>query len=238
MTQQTQMPAPYWPGDDPKAMAAAEKAFRKASRPWFKKKRFVIPLAIVALMVLGSQVGGGESGPEKVASSPADSKADSTNAMTTTKSAAKPSAASAKAGSKSNPIKVGETVKLEGTQYTVKQVRTASAVGSEFLKDQADGTFVVVTLTIENKKSETKTFSDSAAKFVAKDGNKYSTDSDGTIAVMGNSEEPLFLADMQPDLPKTGKLVFDVPPAKVKGGLLEVSDLFGRGEAYIALGAN
>lgn len=41
---------------------------------------------------------------------------------------------------------------------------------------------------------------------------------------------------MQPDLPKTGVLVFDIPPARAKGAVLEVSDLFGNGSAYINLG--
>jgi hypothetical protein len=146
--------------------------------------------------------------------------------------------ARAERGSQDNPVGVGQTISLEGTKYTVTQAETAEAVGSQFMREQADGVFVVVTLTIENTKNETKTFMDEAAKFVTKDGSSYSTDSDGTFAVLGDGEEPLWLTDMQPDLPKTGKLVFDVPPAKVKGGVLEVSDLFGRGEAYIALGLN
>ncbi len=235
-------PAPWTgnqtPYQDPKAAAAAAKAYAKATRPWYQKKRWIIPMVIVGLMVIGSLAGGSDTdgsdagGPEKVDTSgaAADTKAVDTKSDNT-KSDAK-----AKAGTESNPIKIGQTVKLEGTQYTVKSVRKSAAVGGEFMQENADGTFVTVTLTIENKKSETKTFSDSAAKFVTSDGKSYSTDSEGTIAVMGTGEEPLFLTDMQPDLPTTGKLVFDVPPAKVKGGVLEVSDLFGGGEAYIALG--
>jgi hypothetical protein len=46
----------------------------------------------------------------------------------------------------------------------------------------------------------------------------------------------LVFEDMQPDLPKTGVLVFDVPPARAKGSVLQVSDLFGNGSAYIDLG--
>lgn len=43
-----------------KAEAAAEKARAKASRPWYKKKRFLIPLAIMALAVVAVASGGGE----------------------------------------------------------------------------------------------------------------------------------------------------------------------------------
>lgn len=37
---------------DGKAQAAADKAYRRASRPWFKKKRFLFPLIIVVLMII------------------------------------------------------------------------------------------------------------------------------------------------------------------------------------------
>ncbi len=38
---------------DPRAAAAAAKAYAKATRPWFKKKRFIIPIAIVVLLGIG-----------------------------------------------------------------------------------------------------------------------------------------------------------------------------------------
>jgi hypothetical protein len=37
---------------DPKAQARAEKAYRKASRPFYKKKRFIIPTALVVLFIV------------------------------------------------------------------------------------------------------------------------------------------------------------------------------------------
>lgn len=36
---------------DEKAKAAAEKAGAKASRPWYDKKRFILPLAILIMIV-------------------------------------------------------------------------------------------------------------------------------------------------------------------------------------------
>ena len=54
-----------------KADAKAEKAREKAMRPWFKKKRFIIPLGIVAIVILATIVNGGGSGssPELAATS-------------------------------------------------------------------------------------------------------------------------------------------------------------------------
>jgi len=48
---------------DARAQALAEKAYRKAQRPWFKRKRFVVPLAIIVLIVIisVSTSGGGTS---------------------------------------------------------------------------------------------------------------------------------------------------------------------------------
>ena len=222
---QTQMPVRT------RADAKAEKAYTKATRPWYKKKRFIIPIALVVLIVIGSAIGGGDTtdGPEKVEGS-----STSGDGSSASEEEAEPD--SGEAGSKSNPVKVGETVKLEGTQYTVESARTATKVGDPYFEERAGGRFVVVELTIENKKNETKTFSDEAAKFIATNGKSYSTDNDGTFAAIGDGDKTLIFEDMQPDVAETGLLVYDVPNGKAKGGLLEVSDLFGRGEAYIDLG--
>jgi hypothetical protein len=45
---------------DGKAQAAADKAYRKASRPWFKKKRFLFPLIIVVIIIITSVSNGGK----------------------------------------------------------------------------------------------------------------------------------------------------------------------------------
>jgi hypothetical protein len=224
--------------NNPKAAAKAAKAYAKATRPWFKKKRWWL-VGLIAIIVIASVAGGGgskDNGPKLVDDKTATSTNDTSKAADTAKAAAeKPEPA--KVGTKANPVPLGKTVELEGTRYTVNAVKKSATAGdNEFLQEKADGTFVIVTLTIENTKDETKTFSSSAVKFATKDGKEYSTDDDGTIAVMGDNEEALVFADMQPDLPKKGKLVFDVPPAKTAGGLLKVEDLFGRGEAYIKLG--
>jgi hypothetical protein len=213
-----------------RADAKAEKAYAKASRPWYKKKRWITLIVFVALIGIVSVTGGSDtSGPEQVSGS--TSVSDDTSASDDSGTADKD-----KAGSKSNPIQIGETVKLEGTQYTVKSAKRTSTVGGQFFQEKANGVFVVVKLKVENKKDETKTFLDESTKFISTNDKKYSTDSDGTIASAGEGDESFILMDMQPDVAETGILVYDVPNGKAKGGLLEVRDLFGGGEAYIDLG--
>lgn len=72
------MSLPGNPGDqpaNPKAAAAAAKAYAKATRPWFKKKRFIIPIVLVVLMIIGGLSGGGDDTTDPVSN---DDKASST----------------------------------------------------------------------------------------------------------------------------------------------------------------
>ena len=202
--------APWSPTQDAKAHAKAAKAYAKAHRPFYKKKRVIIPASILGIFaVVQATSGGGDTDNGSVVSN---------NGSTSSQND------SDGAGSADNPYKAGETVQLEGTEYTVTGTATKGNIGGQFGED-ADGTFVVVSLTIENKQDETKTFMDQSATFVAKDGTRY--EGSNAAIYLDNS---LFLKDMQPDLPTKGQLVFDVPPAKVAGGVLLVEDLFGRGE--------
>lgn len=209
--------------ENPRAAAKAAKAYAKASRPWYRKKRWIAAIVIGVLVLFAAVSGGGEEGAKR---------ADSPGAAT----AGSAGEGDAEEVTQDAPVAIGEAVELEGTRYVVESVRTASTVGSEFFEEQANGIYVIVDLTIENLKDETKVFSDTAAVFRANNDKSYSTDTDGTFAALGDDGEPLIFEEMQPDLPKTGMLVFDVPESVVAGGLLEVSDLFGRGEAFIDLG--
>lgn len=208
------VPPQFNPGEDPKAAAKAAKAYGKAQRPWYKKKRFIIPLVFIALVVVVAALSDTEqNGAKKV----------SGGGQTTSGS---------DSGDGPLTVRIGETIELEGTQYTVKRVRTAARVGDEYVNEQADGKFVLITLTIENKKDSSKTFLDEAAKLIGGNGKEYSTDTDAQIHL----EKPLMFEEMDPDVPKTGELVFDVPAAAVAGSKLRLSDLYGRGEAYVKLG--
>ncbi|GAA1889722.1 hypothetical protein GCM10009715_39430 [Paeniglutamicibacter psychrophenolicus] len=52
-----------FPAGDPirgaKAQAKADKAYKKAMRPWFKKKRVILPLALVAVIGIANLANGG-----------------------------------------------------------------------------------------------------------------------------------------------------------------------------------
>lgn len=89
---------------------------------------------------------------------------------------------------------------------------TAAAIGDQQygLGEKADGRFVVVSLSVHSDRDESATLTDNAFQLEV-GGNKYDTDSDGTIAAIGSGEQPFFLEDIGPGADVNGKVVFDVP---------------------------
>jgi hypothetical protein len=202
------------PPKNPKAEAKAAKAYAKAVRPWYKKKRWVLSLGFVLLIVA-------------VASG---SSSDTGGAGTTAASGG----STKSSGDEATTGKVGEALTNAGTTYEVTNVETATEIGDpDFGGARADGTFVIVDLELTNNKDETKTFTDASAKIETADGNEYET-SDKTVLAFGN--EGLLLKDIQPDLTTRGKLAFELPSGKVAGSTLVVEDLFGDGEIKVDLG--
>jgi hypothetical protein len=67
---------PY--GSDPKATAKAAKAYAKASRPWYKKKRWIALIAVVLIIIIAVAAGGGGSSDD---SSGDDKGKDATNSQ-------------------------------------------------------------------------------------------------------------------------------------------------------------
>jgi hypothetical protein len=201
---------------DAKAELKAAKAYAKALRPWYKKKRFILPLGLIVLAVAaGGASGGGEKTTEAKAgaaetSSPAGNRDEGTSGT------------------------VGQALTNAGTTYSVTNVETTGTIGDpDLLGARADGVFVIVSLTLTNNKDETKTFSEASSKVVTSDGTSYET-SDKAVLAFG--DQSLLLKDIQPDLTTSGKLAFELPPGKVSGSTLVVEDLFGDGEIKVDLG--
>lgn len=128
---------------------------------------------------------------------------------------------------------VGDTVELKGTSYKVTRARTAQEVGGEFNKTQADGTFVVVDLTLTNLEDEPATILEDAVRLVGGNGKEYTTDTDAFAAF---DNQFTLLQEIQPDLSKKVVAVYDIPPGAVSGAKLQVKDLFSDSRADIDLG--
>jgi hypothetical protein len=201
---------------NPKAQAKAAKAYAKAMRPWYKKKRLLIPAGLVLLVI--------------VVSAGSSSNSGSGNGGSSTSS----TSSSASSGADGKSGKVGQALTNAGTTYTVTSVRTTGTIGDpDFLGERADGVFVIADLELTNNKDETKTFLESSAKLKTSDGKEYET---SDKAVMSFGDKSLLLKDIQPDLTTRGKLAFEIPPSKVSGSTLVIEDLYGSGEIKVDLG--
>ncbi|GGP70582.1 DUF4352 domain-containing protein [Saccharothrix coeruleofusca] len=106
---QPQGPSPAFDNPrDARAQARADKAYRKAQRPWYKKKRFILPLALLAIVAIFAITANGDDDKPTVAS-PGDPA---------------PTAQPAFPGATEDDVaaKAGETVDADGVRITTTQL--------------------------------------------------------------------------------------------------------------------
>ena len=107
---------------------------------------------------------------------------------------------------------------------------TAKTLGNSFTQKNAQGTFYVVTLKIENKGNKTATFDSSMGKVTDDKGREFERSIEGQTAKgMAQGNVDLFLQQIQPSLSVTGDLVFDLPSDVSNPMLLVKGSLFGKG---------
>lgn len=200
-----------------KADAKAEKAREKALRPWYKKKRFVVPLAVVAVMVIAGVASGGGDG--------SDVASDSGQQQSTTES--EQEAASGGDDGSDLTVESGQEQSLgEGEQeaervglneavrdgkfeFTVTGFRCGEAsVGDEFFTEEAQGQFCLLGLRVENIGDEAQSLFAEAQLLIDDQGREFSADSMATIS--HNPEGDAFWSEINPGNSIEGEIVFDV----------------------------
>ena len=184
-----------------------------ADRPWFKKKRFMIPAGFAAFVVMVSALTGG--GDEPVEASPAET--PSVAATTgSTPPAAKPAAtAAAKPAAKPAPkvAGVGSKVRDGKFEFTVKSVKCGIAkVGtSEYLQKKAQGQFCAVAMTVVNIGDEPQMmFADNQYAFDSKN-RKLGADSEASIY---DEKSQVLWEEINPGNSVSGVVYFDLPKAE------------------------
>lgn len=120
--------------------------------------------------------------------------------------------------------KIGNTVKVNKVEFTIRDKQTANHVGSNGLENYPDGKYVILGVTVKN--SGDKALDISESFFKLKSGSKeYETDNAATIATNQNiSPDNLgFLGDkINPGSEKHAKVVFDVAPEVAENNNLAV----------------
>lgn len=102
---------------------------------------------------------------------------------------------------------VGDVVVVGDVQYTVNSISTQKEIGSEYLKETAKGTYIVINVSVTNNGNE-ELMIDSSLFNLINGEKEYSADS--TAGLYANQDVSFFLENINPDLTLTGNVVFDV----------------------------
>jgi hypothetical protein len=172
-----------------KAQAGGEKAYRKASRPFHKKKRFIL-LALIALIiiivVISTRSGGSGS-----------------SSSSTSGGSSAWGAASAKAAGLTTPVRDGKF------EFTVTgQDCAQNSVGTAGVGTKAQGVFCIVSLSVKNIGNQAQTLIASSQYAFNASGQKYSTDDSAEIYLDSSNT---WVNQINPGNTVQGKLVYDVP---------------------------
>lgn len=175
---------------------------------WFLRHKF---LTVVIVIVLIAMLGG--------------NKNDGANTTNSNNSNSAPK----QEQQKQTSFKMNESAQNGDLAFTVTQLKDAKSLGSSYTKKQAQGTFKVITVKIENKGKETKTIDSSMLKLKDGQGRTFERSSDGQMAKgLAQGQVDLFLQQVQPSLSVTGEIVFDIP-ADATDLTLEAKDgIFGK----------
>jgi hypothetical protein len=174
-----------------KADAQAAKAKAKALRPWYQKKRFIVPIVLVVLIVLSQAMNGGST-------SDTSSNSGSTSEESTSGEAA------------NDMPGIGDAAVDGDFSFTVNSVECGIAnVGSESFGVTAQGQFCLVAVSIENIGKEAKTMFTDNQKLFDSEGREFSADTSAMIYLEGGAD--IWLSEINPGNTQQGQLLFDVP---------------------------
>jgi hypothetical protein len=186
------------PPQDPrcaKAHASAEKAYAKASCPWYRKKRFIIPLALVGLAIVAAALSSG--GDMDVAGSGADDTAQ------------QDTGGSGDDG-EATITGIGSLARDGKFEFTVSGIECGAAtVGDDVFSEEAQGHFCLLDVRVENIGDEAASFFADNQYLLGDEGTQYSASLEATFANNTGGDE--VFTEINPGNAIEGTVVFDVP---------------------------
>ena len=212
-------------------------------RPWWQRPWAIIVAAILAIIVIAAAASSGskDSGSNDSKSAGNDQSTSSTDGSSPQKEKSTNKDCGTTATADCTP-RVGSNgqVRVDALYWQVTGAQTAKSIGdaSIGLDEKASGTYLIVKLKVRSDKNESATLTNDVIKLDA-GGTTYDPDSDGTVAAIGQGEEPLFLKDIGPDSTVESEVVFDVPDKVLNKKLyVRFNELgFGPGHGFIKLPA-
>lgn len=205
------------------APAPAPQSPRKS---WFARHKFLTAiLAIVVLVVLTNVFGGDEDDP-----APASSTA--TAPATEDTAAAEDDEPTDPAPAPDVSPGIGDAVEDGKFEFTVTEVETGIAeVGNEWLAEQAQGQYVMVHVSVRNIGDQAQMFHGSNQTLVDDQGREHSAD---TSAAIHLEDADSFLKDINPGNAVDAVVVFDIP-ADAEPAALQLHDSMFSGGVRVTL---
>ncbi|WP_110114942.1 DUF4352 domain-containing protein [Bacillus sp. CGMCC 1.16541] len=195
-------------------------ANEKVKKPFYKKWW----VWVLAVIIIGSVATGGE---EETASTEPKSEEASAEVKAETETAA---AEPAKKEEK-KAFGIGEEVKVGNLTYVVNGVEETTEISNILGDKTTEGKFIVVDLTVKNTDKKARLADTNMFKVLTADGTEYSAD--GTLDMYVNEAgEGFFLQDLNPNIGKTGKVVFELPTEAAQYDLQVSSGLGWSGGKY------
>lgn len=106
---------------------------------------------------------------------------------------------------------VGTQVQIGNFAYIVNDFSFRKSVGDEFMRETADGIYLLVDLSLVNVDDESHTLDGSLFSITDLNGRKYEYSTNGSTALEMSGYKTLFLKQCQPNIPTRGVLIFEVP---------------------------
>jgi len=164
---------------------SAEDKGSKPSKPWYKKKRFIIPIVFLIIAIAASS-GGSNSSSDSAKSEPAaEEKATEVVA------------------------KIGTEVRDGKFAFAVTKIKCGiSSVGTSTFGAQAQGQYCAVTMNVGNIGDKPQTFFSSNQKAYDTQGREFSND---TTAELYATDAQVWLKEINPGNALQGTVFFDIP---------------------------
>lgn len=130
-------------------------------------------------------------------------------------------------------VRVGQPLALGGVLYTVTDVHLEHSVSNPYVKEKADGVFVVVDFTVKNEKDVYAPIAEGGIRLEGGNGLPYIVDID-TLGIFGN--ELTIDERIEPRSSKQIVAVYDLPKKALKGAKVVVTDYWTEATGKINLG--
>lgn len=232
---------PQWHGQQPPAYGQPNHlpptppyVQRPQRKNWFLRHKILTGLgALVLVGGIGSAVASGGGGSATTAATSSNSaSSEPVGSASTGPSASSSAPSTSSAAPKKKTPGIGTPVRDGKFEFTVTKVRQGvKSVGDQYLGKQAQGSFVLVSVTVKNIGDRSQTMFDDNQKLTDADGREFSADSEASIYLKNNE---LWLKEINPGNTATGTIVYDMPAGAVPASL-ELHDSAFSGGVTVSL---